>query len=118
MKRLLEPAFNAKNRYLSYQIIRVGIVWLVLVICPWPNNFIYYEQHTGEAEAEAKLRVAVMKRMQQVCFTKKEVHDLWFTQELLRRPDKLLIIVKGREALCGGRGLCGCKAKEETKGSV
>ena len=118
IKRFLEPAFSNKNWRVSYLIVKTSIAWLALTLCPWPNNFIYFEQHIAEAEAEARFRDAAMQRMRQVCFTEKEIHDLWFTQELLRRPDKLLIIVKGREALCGGRGLCGCKAKKKIKGSV
>ena len=57
-------------------------------------------------------------RMREVCFTDDEIRYYWYEQEFSQSPNKLLVLVRGREALCGGRGLCGCKTKEKSKGSV
>lgn len=72
----------------------------------------------GIAVADAMLKEASWKRMREACFTDEQIEDYWYRQEFSQAPNKLLVLVKGREALCGGRGLCGCEAKEESPDSV
>ena len=70
------------------------------------------------AVADANLREKAWKRMEEACFTEKEIKDHWYAQGFWEYPNRLLVIVRGREALCGGRGLCGCEATEKPKDSV
>ena len=118
MKRLLEPAFSESNFHLSMRIIWPGVIWITFFVFPIPPNFIEYEMHAGMADADARLRDTAWQRMRQACFTEKEIRDYWYDQGFWEHPRQLIVIVKGREALCGGRGQCGCKAKVKTKDSV
>ena len=88
------------------------------VSLPSEDVMIWSERPKGLAIADAKLRDAAWKRMREVCFTDQQIKDYWYRQEFSQAPNKLLVLSRAREALCGGRGLCGCKTKEKTKGSV
>ena len=72
----------------------------------------------GLAIADGKLRDAAFQRMREACFTDRQIKDYWYEQGFWEYPDRLLVIVKTREALCGGRGLCGCKDKEKIEESI
>ena len=113
MKRLLEPAFNDKNRFISLWMI-VGSLLFVLIF--GGMRVIPLDPPQGLAEANAKLRDEAFKRMQEACFTPDEIKDYWYVQGFWEHPSRLLVIVRGREKLCGGRGLCGCEAAERQKG--
>lgn len=119
MKRLFEPAFGKKNRRLSIWICYLGMGLVVFFTIPSPTSVtIQYDPPRSLAIADAKVRDAAITRMREVCFTDDEIKYYWYEQEFSQSPNKLLVLVRGREALCGGRGLCGCKAKQKSKGSV
>ena len=119
MKRLfVESAFSERNYRFSMSVVWLGVFWIMFFVFPVPNNYIEHEMHEGIADADARLRDAAWQRMREVCFEEHEIKDYWYDQGFWEYPRRLLIIVKGREALCGGRGLCGCKAKEKPKSSV
>lgn len=118
MNRLLEPAFSERNFRLSMRIIWLGVIWIMFFIFPIPPNYIEYEMHRGMAYADSHLRDSAFFRMREACFTEEQIKDYWYRQGFWEHPKKLLIIIRGREALCGGRGLCGCKRKEQPKVSV
>ena len=115
MKRLLEPAFNEKNTFLSLWML---VCLILFVIVFGGMQIIPNDPPKGLAEADAKLRDAAFKRMQEACFTPDEIKDYWYDQGFWEFPSRLLIIIRGREKLCGGRGSCGCKATEQDAGSV
>ena len=109
MKRLAEPAFSKANQFISLWIIVAGFLFIVIF---GGMEIIIDDPPKELAIAESNLRHAVFQRMRAVCFTEEQIQEYWYDQEFYKYPNKLLIIIKGREALCGGRGLCGCEAKE------
>ena len=115
MKRLLEPAFSEKNTFLSLWML-VGLILFVIIF--GGMKVIPLDPPKGLAIADGLLRDAAFKRMQEACFTPGEIKDYWYVQGFWEHPSKLLVVVRGREKLCGGRGLCGCKATKEDAGSV
>ena len=119
MKRLFEPAFNDKNGRFSLRVCCLGVGLVVFFGIPAPTSVtIQYDPPRSIAIADAKVRDAAITRMREVCFTDDEIRYYWYEQEFSQSPNKLLVLVRGREALCGGRGLCGCKTKKKPKGSV
>ena len=119
MRWLFEPAFSDKNRRISFLLIKVGLIFTVFfgVSLPSEDITIWSERPKGLAIADAKLRDTAWKRMHEVCFTDDEIKYYWYEQGFWEYPSRLLVVIRGREKLCGGRGLCGCEAKAE-KGSV
>lgn len=115
MKRLLEPAFSEKNRFLSLWMVVGGLLFIAIF---GGMRIVPDDPPVGLAVASAKLRDAAWRRMEGVCFSRAEIKDYWYKQGFWEYPSRLLIIVRGREKLCGGRGLCGCEATKKTKGSV
>lgn len=120
MSWLLEPAFSVKNRRISFWLIKVGLIFTVFfgVSLPSEDITIWSELPESLARADAKLRDTAWKRMREACFTDKQIRDYWYRQEFSQSPSKLLVLVRGREAVCGGRGSCGCEIKKEEQGSV
>ena len=120
IKRLFEPAFSVKNRRISFLLLKVGLIFTVFfgVSLPSEDVMIWIERPKVQAIADAKLRDVAWKRMREACFTDREIKDYWYEQMFMKTPRKALVLSRAREALCGGRGLCGCKIKEKTKGSV
>ena len=119
MKRLREPAFNEKNRYFSLWVVTCLALFVAYFNLMYPDEvMVSNDPDRGLAVADARLRDTAWKRMEEACFTRKEIKDYWYKQGFWEYPNRLLVIIRGREKLCGGRGLCGCKAKEKRKGSV
>ena len=119
MSFFLEPAFGEKNRRISFWIIKVGLAGLAYFFFMYPEDvMVHHDRDRGLAVADGKLRAAAFQRMREACFTEEEIRDYWYRQEFSQAPNKLLVLVRGREALCGGRGLCGCKGKERLPDSV
>ena len=112
---LIESAFSDRNRRFTNWFINGGI--LFVIFAGW-MEMAHEDVPYMVATANAKLRTAVWQRMRSVCFTDHEINDYWFDQGYWKHPNKLLVIIKGREALCGGRGLCGCKVKPKVKGLI
>ena len=118
MKRLLEPAFDEKNTFLSLWML-VGLILFIVIF--GGMQIVPLDPPKELAVADAKLRDAAFKRMAEACFTPSEIKNYWYHQGFWKHPSRLLIIIRGREKLCGGRGLCGCESPEEdkvSKGSV
>lgn len=103
--RLLEPAFSEKNRRLSISIIMGAVLWIVATF----PDMVHFDQPQIVAVAEIEFRDQVMKRMREACFTPEQIRILWYEKGYLKNPKVLLLLVKGREALCGGRGKCVCE---------
>ena len=119
MKRLLEPAFGEKNRRISFWIIKIGLAGLAYFFVMYPEDvMVHHDQDRGLATADGKVRDAAWQRMREACFTDRQIKDYWYEQGFWEYPNRLLVIVKTREALCGGRGLCGCKGKEKVEESI
>ena len=118
MKRLLEPAFGERNRQASAWAIMVFICWLLFIHFPYPTNIISDEQTRRMGVADGMLRDAAWQRMREACFTDEQIKNYWYEQGFWEYPNRLLVIMRGREALCGGRGLCGCKGKEKVEESI
>ena len=115
MKRLFEPAFDDKNRFISLWMVIVGFLFVIVF---GGMKVIPDDPPEGVAIADAKLRDSAWKRMEEACFTIKEIKDYWYEQGFWEYPNRLLVIIRGREALCGGRGSCGCEVKKKPEGSV
>ena len=115
MKRLLEPAFNERNIYVSHWVLKLGVLF---VIFGGSVNSITKDLSRELARVDANLRDVSWKQMRSVCFTDNEIKHYWYKQEFSQTPDKVMVLVRGREALCGGKGSCGCKTKKNPKGSV
>ena len=115
---LLSPAFTDETSRATVWIINFGFMIVALWGVPYPINYVADERDRGIAIADAKLRDVAWQRMQSVCFTDDEIKHYWYEREFSQTPNKIVVLVRGREALCGGRGLCGCKTKRKAKGSV
>lgn len=113
-----ESAFSEDNRQASFWIIAATMVWLLFVHCPYPANIVGDDQTRGMGVADAMLRDASWKRMREACFTDEQIIDYWYKQEFVKTPMKTLVLSRGREALCGGRGLCGCEDKKKVEQSI
>ena len=113
-----EPAFSEENQRASFWIIVSTICWLLFIHCPYPANIIGDDQTRGMGVADAMLRDASFQRMREACFTEEQIMDYWYGQEFMKTPMKTLVLCRAREALCGGRGLCGCKGKEKVEESI
>ena len=119
MKRLFAPAFNDINRQLSMRICFIGLLLILFFAIPYPTNvIIYFDPPRSAAITDAKLREVAWKRMEEACFTDEQITDYWYDQGFWEHPNRLLVVIKGREALCGGRRLCGCEGKERVPDSV
>ena len=120
MNRMLKPAFNEQNYRISILLIKVGLVFTVFfgVSLPSEDVMIWIERPKGRAIADAQLRDTAWKRMREACFTDRQIKDYWYRQEFSQAPNKLLVLVKGREAICGGRGSCGCNVEVKGRDSV
>ena len=119
MKRLFEPAFGDKNSRLSLWICYLGFGLIVFFAIPAPTSvIIQYDPPRSIAIADAKVRDAAMTRMREACFTDEQIKHYWYEQGFWEHTNRLLVVIRGRESLCGGRGLCGCEAKKERKDSV
>ena len=119
MIRFSEPAFGEKNCRFSFWVINTLIAYVLYF------NFVYlgdvvihHDRDRGLAIADGLLRDSAWKRMEEACFTMTEIKHYWYDQGFWEYPSRLLVIIRGREKLCGGRGLCGCKATKEDAGSV
>ena len=118
MKWLIAPAFGEENRQRSFWVIALGTCWLLFFHFPYPVNVIWYDQTRGMGVADGMLRDASFQRMREACFTEEQIMDYWYRQEFVKKPMKTLVLCRAREALCGGRGLCGCKGKEKVEQSI
>ena len=119
MKWMLEPAFGEENKQRAFWVIALGTSWLLFFHFPYPNNVsVWYEQSRGMAIADGMLRDASFKRLSEACYTDEEIKEYWYDQGFWEYPSRLLVIIRGREKLCGGRGLCGCEVTKEDAGSV
>ena len=120
MNWLFEPAFNNKNRRISFLLIKAGLIFTVFfgVSLPSEDVMIWSERPKSLAIADAKLRDTAWKRMREACFTDGQIKDYWYRQEFSQAPNKLLVLVRGREAICGGRGSCGCNVEGKGRDSV
>ena len=118
MKRLFEPAFNDRNGRLSLWVCYIGFGLIVFFTIPSLTVTIQYDPPRSLAIADAKVRDAAMTRMREACFTDDQIKNYWYEQGFWEHTNRLLVVIRGREALCGGRGSCGCEAKERPKGSV
>ena len=115
IKRLLEPAFSKKNYFISFWMIIAGALFVLLF---GGLGIIIDDPPRELAIADAKLRDTAWQRMREACFTDEQIKDYWYNQGFWEHPNRLLVVIKGREALCGGRGLCGCERKERVPDSV
>ena len=115
MKRFLEPAFSEKNHFISFWMIIAGGLFVLLF---GGLGIIIDDPPRELAIADAKLRDTAWLRMREACFTDEQIKDYWYDQGFWEYPNRLLVIVRGREKLCGGRGLCGCKGKETIEHSI
>ena len=118
MSRWSEPAFSEENQRASFWIIATTVCWLLFIHFPYPANLIGDDQTRGMGVADGMLRDASFQRMREACFTDEQIKDYWYEQGFWEYPNRLLVIVRGREKLCGGRGLCGCKGKEKVEQSI
>ena len=118
VKWLRSPAFSEENRRATFWIIKVMIAVMFFFHFSYPTVYISVDPSRFQAEVDARLRDAAIKRMQEACFTEQEINDYWYNQGFWEYPNKLLVIIRGRESVCGGRGSCGCESKEEPKDSV
>ena len=119
MRRLFEPAFGERNRNLSFWIIKINLSLLAFFYVMFPEDvMIHNDLNQGLAIAKSKLRDEAWKRMGEACFTRREIKHYWYDQGFWEYPNRLLVIVRGREKLCGGRGSCGCNVEGKGKGSV
>ena len=108
MHWLSEPAFGEKNKQRAFWVIALGIGWLLFFHFPYPANYVWYDQTRGMAVADGMLRDASFKRLSEACYTDEEIKEYWYVQEFVKTPQKTYVLARGREALCGGRWMCGC----------
>ena len=119
MKRFSEPAFGEKNRHISFWIIKLLLGYLLYFFFMYPEDvMVHKDRDRGLAVADARLRDATFKRMEEACFTRSEIKDYWYDQGFWEFPLRLLVIIRGREALCGGRGMCRCKSEIKAGASI
>ena len=115
---LLSPAFTDETSRATVWIINIGLMFIAFWGVSYPINYVAGERDRGMAIADAKLRDIAWQRMQSVCFTDDEIKHYWYKQEYSQTPNKILVLVRGREALCGGRGSCGCRIEGKERDSV
>ena len=118
MNRIFKPAFGEQNRRVLAWIVISSLGYLAYFFFPYPANRILPDPTRRQAIADAKLRNVAMTRMREACFTDDQIKHYWYEQGFWEHTNRLLVVIRGRESLCGGRGLCGCEAKERPKGSV
>ena len=111
MNRMFKPAFDKQNCKVSTWTIILFLGYLTYFFFPYPSNRILPDPARGLAIADADLRTVAMNRMREVCFSEQEISRYWYQQEYMLKPNNLLVIIKAREALCGGRGKCKCRVK-------
>lgn len=108
MRWMLEPAFGEENKQRAFWVIALGTSWLLFFHFPYPVNYIYYEQPRDVAIVDTMLREVNFIRMSEACYTDEEIKEYWYEQEFMKSPKKTYVLARGREALCGGRWMCGC----------
>ena len=114
-----EPAFGEENRHIAFLVIKLLLGYLLFFFFMYPEDvMVHNDPARGMAIADGMLRDTTWKRMEEACFTRSEIKDYWYEQGFWEFPLRLLVIIRGREKLCGGRGLCGCKSEIKGRDSI
>ena len=109
MNRWSEPAFGEKNRHIAHWMVKILLCYLLYFFFMYPEDvMVHQDMDRGLAIADGMLRDASFARMSEACYTDEEIKEYWYGQKFMMSPKKAYIMSRGREALCGGRWMCGC----------
>ena len=109
IKWIRAPAFSYENYKVSYWVIKIGIAFHAYLYVAYPEDvMVHHDIDRGLAIADGMLRDASFNRLSEACYTDKEIKEFWYKQEFMKSPKKSYVMARGREALCGGRWMCGC----------
>ena len=100
------------RKRLAHWMVKLLLGYLLFFFFMYPEDvMVHKDPNRGLAIADGMLRDSAWKRMEEACFTRKEIKHYWYDQGFWEFPNRLLVIIRGREKLCGGRGLCNCKSE-------